>query len=179
MILTRISRALIRRSERQFGVKFEYIHEIAQTDLGLLLRYNKVFSFLDPNKKAPRPAYHTARLRGAIAADCGTCVEAEINLATRKGMDAEMIDQVLTRDYAKLSKELAAVATLADAVVERREDDPTARAIVRSAYGDAGLIEVCYAMNGAALLPGVKRALGHATSCDLGILRKQAKTRKQ
>lgn len=164
---------MIRRAEHRIGVKLEYVLQIAQTDLGLLLRYNKVFAFLDPNKKTPALAYHAARLRGAIAADCGTCVEAEMNLAQHAGISEDVIDRILAAEYSELPDAVRAAARLADAVVGRREDDHSAREVVRQAYGEAGLIEVSFAMTGAALLPGIKRAMGYATTCDVAILRKK------
>lgn len=167
-ILTR----LIQRAEARLGVSLDYTHKIAQTDLSLLTRYNRIFGFLDPNKNVPASAYHLARLRGAVAADCGTCVEAEVNLARQAGLDQAMIDAVLCGDYSALAKELVATARLADAVAGQRIDDPEARAIVQAAYGDAGLIEISFAINGAALLPGIKRAMGYATACDLNTARK-------
>ncbi len=72
---------VLARAEARIGVRLDYARQIARTDLGLMLRYGKIFGFLDPNRKVPAAAYHVARLRGAISADCGTCVEAEINLA--------------------------------------------------------------------------------------------------
>lgn len=172
-MLKKLTRHLIRRAERRLGVALDYTHKIAQTDTGLLMRYNRIFGFLDPNKHVPALAYHTARLRGALAADCGTCVEAEINLAKNAGIDPETIRQVLSGDCADLPKEITAVAQLADAVAARREDDAEARARILDAYGDAGLIEIAYAINGAALLPGIKRSMGYATTCDLNLLRGQ------
>lgn len=174
MLLNKIAAQFIRRAERRIGVPLDYAHKIAQTDLSLLSRYNRIFGFLDPNKKVPKVAYHTARLRGAVAADCGTCVEAEINLAKEAGVDNATVETVLRSDYSKLSEAVAAVARLADAVAGRREDDVEAREIIKRAYGDAGLIEISFAMNGSALLPGIKRAMGYATICDMAILRKQA-----
>lgn len=170
MPLSKIARFFITRAERRVGVRFDYVHRIAEADLDLLGRYNRLFGFLDPNRKVPAVAYHAARLRGALAADCGTCVEAEINLARNAGVEGGTIDRILS----DLPREIAAVATLADAVTGRRADDPTARDIVRQAYGEAGLIEIASAMNGAALLPGIKRAMGFATACDLAVLRRQA-----
>ncbi|OAS25297.1 hypothetical protein [Methylobacterium platani] len=175
MLLTRIATFLIGRAERRVGVGFDYVRRIAQIDLGLLGRYNKIFGFLDPNTKVPAPAYHVARLRGAVAADCGTCVEAEINLALRAGVDVAFVDRIVSGDYRDLPVGIAAVATLADAVAGRRDDAPEARERVRQAYGEAGLIEIAFAMNGAALLPGIKRAMGFVTACDLDILRKQVR----
>lgn len=174
MVLTEVATYLIRRAERQIGVTLDYVHQIARTDIKLLTRYNRLFGFLDPRNHTPALAYHAARLRGALAADCGTCVEAEINLARKAGIGTEQIDHLLAGDYAALPDDIAAVATLADAVTLHRADDPDARTTVQQAYGEAGLIELSFAMNGAALLPGIKRAMGHATSCDLTLLRKKA-----
>lgn len=165
---------LIGRAESRLGVSLDYVRQIAGTDFGLLRRYNRVFGFLDPNRKVPAPAYHAARLRGALAADCGTCVEAEMNLARQAGLSGALIDQILAGRGPLITEPLGAVIALSDAVVARREDDAEARDAVRAAWGEAGLIELAFAMNGAALLPGIKRAMGYATSCNLDVLRKTA-----
>jgi hypothetical protein len=161
----------VSRAERRIGVELDYARKISQTDLGLMMRYGKIFGFLDPNRKVPADAYHVARLRGAVSADCGTCVAAEINLAKAAGVSATCISAVLHGDYTALTDDLRAVACLADAVTGQRADDPVAREGVVRAYGEAGLIELSFAMNGAALLPGIKRAMGYATTCDLNVLR--------
>ncbi|APG46565.1 hypothetical protein [Phaeobacter porticola] len=169
-MLKKIAHFFIRRAERRIGVSLDYSHAIADTDLGLLARYNRVFGFLDPNRHVPAAAYHAARLTGALTADCGTCVEAEINLATAAGLSPDLVKSILRGDA--LEPDLAAVVRLAGAVVGTRSDDPEARELVRAAYGEAGLIELSYAMNGAALLPGIKRAMGYATACDLQLMRR-------
>ncbi|PCI05443.1 MAG: hypothetical protein COB78_02235 [Hyphomicrobiales bacterium] len=166
---------LIKRAEKRLGVALDYTRHIAQTDIGLLTRYNRIFGFLDPNLKTTPLAYHAARLRGAIAADCGTCVEAEINLAKLSKLDKQTISDLITGNYEALPPEIIAVAELTDAVTARREDAPQAREIVRQQFGEEGLIELSYAMNGAALLPGIKRAMGYATACDLGLMANLAK----
>lgn len=173
----KLSVSLISRAEARIGVRLDYARQIAQSDFGLFRRYGHIFSFLDGNVKAPAVAYHTARLRGAIAADCGTCVEAEINLAVTAGLDAVLVGRILSGDYAGLPPELTAVAQLCDAVVARREDDPDARALILHHYGQAALIEIAYAMNGAALLPGIKRAMGFATACDIDLMRRRVTDR--
>lgn len=168
--LTRVALGLIARAEKKLGVGLDYTRKIAATDLRLLTRYNRLFGFLDPNKNCPPEAYHTARLRGALAADCGTCVEAEINLARRAGLSHSLIAMIL-KGTDGLPAPLAAVAQLADATTRDHSDAGDARETIRSAYGDTGLIELAYAMNGAALLPGIKRAMGYATACDLTLMR--------
>lgn len=169
-MLKSIARYLVNRAEKRIGVELDYAHEIAKTDFGLMSRYGKIFGFLDPNKNVPALAYHAARIRGAVAADCGTCVEAEVNLAKASGIKPETIRALLLKDYAEFPKEISSVARLTDAVVSNGEDDSAARAEIQKAFGNAGLIEISYAMNGAALLPGIKRAMGYATQCNLPLL---------
>lgn len=171
--LTRIALSMIGRGEKRIGVTLDYVREIAKTDFGLLMRYNKLFGFLDPNRHTPKDAYHVARIRGALAADCGTCVEVEINLARQSGLDEATIDRALTGE--NLTPELQSVCRLADATVRDRIDGAEAREAVRAAYGDRGLIELAYAMNGAAILPGIKRAMGYATACNIETMRRLAK----
>lgn len=170
-MLQSIVTSLIARAERRLGVTLDYTRKIAETDLGLLRRYNGIFRVIDPNTHVPAQAYHIARLRGALATDCGTCVAAEINLAKAAGLSAESIGQVVRQDYSGLSAEMTAVARLADAVTADRQDDEEARKTVKAAYGDAGLIELALAMNGAVMLPGIKRAMGYATVCNIDALK--------
>ena len=170
-MMRRLVNWMIGRAERRLGVGLDYVHQIAGAGIGLLMRYNRIFAFLDPRRHSPSDAYHIARIRGALAADCGTCVQAEINLAGNAGVPKDVVNAVLRGDVAALPTSLASVIQLVDAVVRDRIDDADARQAVMDAYGEAGLIELVYAMNGAALLPGIKRGLGHAVACDLSLLR--------
>lgn len=173
-MLKRFAGWAIARAEKRIGVELDYAHKISDVGIGLTMRYGKIFGFLDPNTKAPATAYHIARLRGAVSADCGTCVKAEIDLARAAGVSSDTIASVLQADYADLPDALRAVAQLADAVTGKRVDAPEAREAILSKYGEAGPIELSFAMNGAALPPGVKRAMGYAAACDLQTLRKMA-----
>lgn len=173
-MLRRFAKWIIARAEKRVGVELDYVRKIAGADIGLMMRYGKIFGFLDPNTKVPVTAYHIARLRGAVSADCGTCVEAEINLARAAGVSSDVVSTVLRSDYADLPDDLRAVARLSDAVTGNRADAPEARDVILGVYGEAGLIELSFAMNGAALLPGVKRAMGYATTCDIQTLRKMS-----
>ncbi|WP_172328719.1 hypothetical protein [Mangrovicoccus sp. HB161399] len=157
-----LSKALIARTESRLGVGFPYVRRIAETKTRLLLRYKKFIDFLDPNQDVPPEAYHLARIRGAMAAACADCVESEIARAKAAGLRESLIREFLTAAPGELPAPLDDVMRLADAVVRDRSDDPEARERVRAAFGEAGLIELAFAMNGAALIPGVKRAMGFA-----------------
>ena len=135
------------------------------------MRYGKIFGFLDPRKHLPTDAYHAARICGALSADCGSCVETEINLAKNSGLSDEFINHLLVKDLDSLSNEIVAVVKLSSAVTNFKDASEAREAIIQY-YGEKGLVELSFAMNGAVLLPGIKRAMGYATSCDLNILRK-------
>ena len=139
------------------------------------MHYNRLFGFLDPNRHVPPALYHAARIIGAVSADCGTCLRAELTLARAAGMDPQTLDHILFRATDRLDDDLAAIVTLAHQVTAERIDHPDARAHLRNRFGDAGLIELAYAMNGAALLPGIKRTLGYATTSDMELMRKAAR----
>jgi alkylhydroperoxidase family enzyme len=170
---------MIGSNERRLGAGLDYVRKIAATDLSLLMRYNRLFGFLDPRRKTKAEAYHAARIRGALAADCGTCVQIEINLARQSGLSNDLVDAILAGDTSRLAPATAAVVELADCVVRDRRDNADARAAVITAHGEAGLIELAFAMNGAALLPGIKRAMGYATACNIDTMRRMAKARAE
>ncbi|CTQ48787.1 hypothetical protein [Jannaschia donghaensis] len=172
-VAKRISLLMIDRAEARLGVSLAHVRAIANAGPGLLRRYNRIFGFLDPVNHLPADAHAAARLRGALAADCGSSVQAEVNLARRAGLTPATIDAILRADP-DLPAPLPAIIRLSDAVVRDRIDDPDARAEVAHFYGQRGLIELSFAMNGAALLPGIKRAMGHATACDLQTMRNSA-----
>lgn len=175
-MLHMITNHFISKAELRLGVPLEYVRAIAAVSTGLLNRYNRFFGFLDPNKHAPPSAYYVARIRGAMAADCGTCVEIEFNLASQAGVEDKLIAAALRGDPDAMDPQFGAVCQLTDAVVANRIDDPDAREAVIAAYGEAGLIELSYAMNGAALLPGVKRAMGYAVACDSTLMTRLLRT---
>jgi hypothetical protein len=172
--MKKLTMKLIETAEAGLGVPLDYARKIAATRTSLFLRYAKIFRFLNPNINVPPLAYHCARIRGALSADCGTCVQAELNLAEQASIADDLRTAILQGRYDEFPKEIAAVARLADAVTSQRMDCPEARADVVQAYGEAGLIELSFAMNGAALLPGIKRAMGFATSCDIDAMQKIA-----
>jgi len=170
-MLKRVMNYILSKNEKRLGVKLDYARKILLVDNRLFLRYGKVFGFLDPRKHLSAEAYHASRICGALSADCGSCVEAEINLAKNSGLSDEFLNHVLAKNIDQLPDNIIAVVELSCAVTNF-QDAPVAREQVIKYYGEEGLIEMSFAMNGAALLPGIKRAMGYATSCDLNLLKK-------
>ena len=70
--------------------------------------------------------------------DCGTCVEAEINLARQTSIEVGLIDQVLKRYLYGAIGRIGGTAHLADAVIGKRINDPEAREVIRREYEYGG-----------------------------------------
>lgn len=171
-MLKKVINYILSINEKRIGVKLDYARKIVSVDNRLFMRYGKIFGFLDPRKNLSIDAYHAARICGALSADCGSCVEAEINLAKNSGLSDEFINHILAKDFSHFSDDIVAVVELSSAVTNF-QDAPDARERIIKYYGEKGLIELSFAMNGAALLPGIKRAMGYATSCNLDIKKLQ------
>ena len=56
MVLSRLISPLIGHAETRLGVSLDYTRKIVETDIWLLIRYNKIFGFLDPNRNVPPAA---------------------------------------------------------------------------------------------------------------------------
>jgi hypothetical protein len=92
-------------------------------------------------------------------------------------LNDEVIDHILAKNLDALPAEIVAVIELSSGVT-RFQNAPEARAKIIEYYGEKGLIELLFAMNGAALLPGIKREMGYATSCNLDATKANASTVK-
>ncbi|MGB0660952.1 MAG: hypothetical protein ACPGNV_12340 [Mangrovicoccus sp.] len=157
-----------RPAETALDLDLDYVRHIAQTDEPLLQRYGRISDFLDPNTQVPPLAYHAARITAAFATDCSICLSAEINLARKAGIPQEQITQILNFDDEALPFEISAVIYLARAVIAENSDNPEARDYIRQIYGEAGLIELSYAMGGAAMLPTIRRVMGFGEEGEQG-----------
>ena len=98
-------------------------------------------------------------------ADCGTCVQIEVNLARKAGMPVDLLKSVVAERPDDLPLDLAEVYRFAQAVVEARDDEDL-RQKMRDRYGEEGLVELALAMAACRVFPIVKRTLGYAKSCS-------------
>ena len=98
-------------------------------------------------------------------------VPSVINLARNAGLEKATLSKILRSELDGFPPEIVATANLVQAVVHDRVDDPEARKVILDAWGEKGLIEISFAMSGAALLPNVKRAMGYATACDINLMK--------
>lgn len=115
---------------------------------------------------APVAALGAAKITGALAEDCGPCVQLGVKLLEEAGMAAGDIEAVLTRNEKAMSQDAAIAYRFADALVRHDVSLDEAREAVRAKWGDKGVVELTLGMQMVRLFPMVKVGLGFGKTCQ-------------
>jgi alkylhydroperoxidase family enzyme len=156
---------VLAREEKKLGASLDYVRHILRTSLRAFFKFGKVLPLSEYRRVLPVDAHFTARLVAARDADCGSCVQIEVNLARKAGMSVDLLKSVVAERPNDLPLDLAEVYRFAQAVVEARDDEDL-RQKMRDRYGEEGLVELALAMAACRVFPIVKRTLGYAKSCS-------------
>jgi alkylhydroperoxidase family enzyme len=162
MILRRLA-----TEERALGVSVEYIRHILRASLPAFLKFSLFIPLARHQHALPPAPYHIARLVATHEADCGTCVQAEVNLARQAGVAPAVLEAVLQHRLTDLEPEIADIYRFTRAVVLATGEEEELRPHLSARYGEAGMVELALGIAAARVYPTTKRALGYATSCDL------------
>lgn len=155
----------IRRFERHYGYDGTYMHEILDASIGAFLKLTLAQTMNLHREGAPADALHAARITTARHEDCGPCAQLVVNMALEAGVAPAIVRAVVARDLAALSIDARIGLTLADAVLTHTSTDvPRSEALRR--YGEKGLVTLAYAIASTRTYPTLKRALGHAHTCE-------------
>ncbi len=143
----------------------DYVRHIVRTSLRSFFKFTKILGVAEYRRVLPPEPYHVARIVATRDADCGTCLQSEVNEAKRAGLDHNMLKAVVDGNVDSLNEELADAYRFAEAVVTANGKDQELRERIRQRYGDEGLVELSMAMAVCRFFPVMKRGLGYATSC--------------
>jgi hypothetical protein len=151
--------------ERKLGESLDYVRHILRTSLGAFLKFIKIMPLAQYRRILPLGPYYVAQLVATRDEDCGTCVQIEVNLAIKDGVDPGIIQLVLDCRPDELPDDLADVYRFAEAVVTSNGEEGPPRERIRARYGEKGLVELALAIASCRVFPITKRALGYAQSC--------------
>lgn len=152
--------------EREGGVSVEWARDVLRNSLRLFFKFAKFKSFAQSRRVLPLPAWHVAVIVGARSADCGPCVQIAVNLAAKAGVNREILRAVVESRPEGLSPDLNEVYRFTESVMAHSDECESLREALRARYGEEGLIELAFALASGPVIPTIKRALGHATSCS-------------
>jgi hypothetical protein len=150
---------------KRYDYDVGYMHCMLDTSPAAFFKFAKLTGLARHNDAAPRDAFFTAKLVGAIAEDCGPCVQLVVNMSREAGIAADQIEAVLKRDRAAMNADIALGFQFADAVTRRSPSADEVREAVRAQWGDAGVVDLTLAVQISRVYPMVKFALGYAKTC--------------
>lgn len=159
--------------ERELGESVDYLRHIVRHSVGAFLKFTKIMPLNNYRKVLPPDAWHVARIVAAREVDCGPCVQIEINLARKAGIDPAVLRAVIDENPDALPQPLADTYRFIKSVVDHvsHGEADTLRERVRGHYGETGLIEMALAVAVTRMFPTTKKVLGFATACSDTTLR--------
>lgn len=155
----------LHRMARRYDYDVTYLTAMLRTSMRGFLKFSKLFDLARHREAAPAAAIHAAKLVGAMAEDCGPCVQLVVNLAREARVDPADINAVLRRDAGAMSPDAALGFRFAEAVAWRLPEEDDLREAVRTTWGDKGVLDLAFALAIGRVFPMTKAAMGYAKAC--------------
>ncbi|MEQ8180062.1 MAG: hypothetical protein RIC52_02265 [Amphiplicatus sp.] len=149
-----------------YGYDVSYLEHMLEVAPAAFEKFWKLNDAANHRGAAPVPASYAARMIGALAEDCGPCVQLGVKMAEEAGVAASDIEALLTRDESAMSEDVAVAFRFADALVRHDLALDEAREAVRARWGDEGVIDLTLAMQAVRLFPMMKVGLGYGKTCQ-------------
>jgi hypothetical protein len=154
----------VSRFERRYDYDATYLHELADISPDAFRRFASVQLKLQAKRGASRDALQAAAIGGALVEDCGPCVQIASDRAVEAGMSTETIKALLSGQPATAEAQLG--FDYARALLNGHENLDELRAAIEARWGKRGLIALSFMAMAARNFPVLKRALGHAKTCQ-------------
>jgi hypothetical protein len=170
----------LRRFERRYQYDATYLHDLADISPGGFRRFAEVQLALSWPAKAPRDAWHAAGIAGALTEDCGPCVQIASDKAVEDGMKPAIVAALLSGAPTDAAAQLG--FDYARSLLAASDDLDGLREQVEARWGKQALIALTFVAMAARNFPTLKRAMGHAKTCqrvrvggtDVTVLKKAA-----
>lgn len=160
-----ILHSIIRRFEARYGYDATYMHEIADASVPAFFKLGLAQAMNTHRESVSLDALYAARIAAVRFEDCGPCAQLVVNMALEAGVKPAMVRAIVARDLPRLSGDASLGLRLADAALAHQSTDGIREEVV-SRFGDKGLISLAYSIAATRIYPTMKRALGHARTCE-------------
>jgi hypothetical protein len=154
----------IRNMEKRYNYDATYLHELADTSTTAFRKYLKAQMAPRWRANVPWPVWHAAGIAGALVEDCGPCVQIASDMAMEAGLPPQTVKALLSGAPAPADAQLAFDYGRALLNASGNLDD--LREQVENRWGKEGAIALSFAPMYARNFPVLKRALGHAKTCQ-------------
>lgn len=150
----------------RYGYDVSYMEHMLEMAPSAFFKFAATMKLAHHCDVAPANALFAAKLVGALAEDCGPCVQLVADMAREAGVPAQNIEAVLRSDRAGMDEDTATGFRFADALVKRAPDLDDARDAVRTWWGEAGIIDLTLGTQIGRIFPMTKAGLGFAKTCE-------------
>ncbi|MDJ0949476.1 MAG: hypothetical protein QNJ94_11195 [Alphaproteobacteria bacterium] len=163
-------KSFAKRQLKAFSDRYDYdvtyMEHMLDVSPDAFFKFAGLTELAQHREAAPTEAFYAAKLVGALAEDCGPCVQLVVDMAREAGLSPGSIEGVLTRNFAKMDVDTALGFRFAEALVGRTPDLDDARDVVRAQWGEAAVIDLTLGTQIGRVFPMVKAGLGFAKSCQ-------------
>jgi hypothetical protein len=155
----------IRNLERRYDYDGSYMHELADISTIAFHRFVKVqMAGGQWRGDAPRDAWFAARIAGALVEDCGPCVQIASDMAVEAGMSPDTIRHLLSGTRTSSDAQLG--FDYGRALLSGGGDLDVQREAIEAKWGKKALIALSLRAMSGRNFPVLKRAMGHAKTCQ-------------
>lgn len=155
----------LRGMEKKYGYDATYGHEMIDGSLSAFLRFATIQSAGGTFRGGAAPnAWFAAGIAGALMEDCGPCVQIASDIAIEQGMSADIIKQLLSGAPTDADAQLGFDYGRALIAAAPNLDD--LREKIEAKWGKPALMALTLRAMTARNFPVIKRALGHAKTCQ-------------
>ena len=158
--------AAIAAREQELGVPLDYQRDMAVAAPGSALRLQEISRLVREGQSVPLQVAAMAALGATLAEDCGECVQIQVNLAVKAGIEERHLKAALENRLSDLPIDLKLGLCFGRVV---SENDPMLLEkgqALEARFGRKALVDLALVVALARFYPTVKRALGHAVACS-------------
>jgi len=160
-----LTRRMIDHLGRRFGYDVSYMHAMLDASPSAFRRFGKATALARHREVVDAAPHFAANLVGTLGEDCGPCTQIVADMAQRAGVPTAQIAAVLRGQVAEMHDDVALAYRFASAIFAASPDADALREQVRERWGDKGVVELTFALQGSRLYPMVKAGLGFAKEC--------------
>ena len=150
---------------RRYDYDASYMHAMLDTSPRGFRKFSKVTKLANHSESVEAVPLYAAKLAGALAEDCGPCTQLVADMAREAGVAADQIEAVLRGDPRAMADDVALAWRFARAVLAASPELDNLREAVRQRWGDKGVVDLTFALQGSRIFPMVKIGLGYAKEC--------------
>jgi hypothetical protein len=155
----------VRGFASRYNYDATYMHEMADASTAAFVRFG-IMQSAGGNWRgdAPPNAWFAAGIAGALFEDCGPCVQIASDIAMEQGMPGEILKALLSGLPTDADAQMG--FDYGRALLSNSDNLDHQREIIENKWGKTALIAISLRAMTARNFPVLKRALGHAKTCQ-------------